>query len=334
MAKPPKKVVEYRVYDLPIDFPAILLDGDQWRISDIMSNRLHFHNCMEIGYCHSDSGTLVFEGEKVPFRAGDITFIPRHIPHTTCSAKGTKALWSYVFIDLESMLHDMLPIDAGFELGSPEKPINHYLLNRDQYPRLYFLTTSVLEELRERKANCMPVIRSLLLVLYYELLRILDEQKNRETDQNNKTFVLKPALEYISLYYTGHIEMKTLADLCCLSETHFRRTFVSVMGTSPLSFITAARINQACVLLISTDKSILSIAESVGITSISSFNRSFSQIMGVTPREYRNTSNRDGITPQHKYVLTYKGWTAPDVRPKYFEEGDTGENPPFIEDVQ
>lgn len=97
MPKPKKPVIEYRHYSLPIDFPVLLLSGDRWRISDIKSEHLHFHNHMEIGICYSDGGIMEIKGESVPFRAGDITFIPRYLPHTTYSSPNNASLWAYIF---------------------------------------------------------------------------------------------------------------------------------------------------------------------------------------------------------------------------------------------
>lgn len=97
MPRKKKPVIEYRHYSLPIQFPVLLLSGDRWRISDIKSEHLHFHNHLEIGICYSDSGIMEIKGEAVPFKAGDITFLPRFLPHTTYSSKDSASLWSYLF---------------------------------------------------------------------------------------------------------------------------------------------------------------------------------------------------------------------------------------------
>lgn len=91
MAKSKRAVTEYRSYYLPTHFPVLLLSGDYWKISDIPSGSLHFHNCLEIGICHSDSGTLEINGEKQTFHAGDVTVLPRNVPHTTSVHQARKA---------------------------------------------------------------------------------------------------------------------------------------------------------------------------------------------------------------------------------------------------
>ena len=103
MARPSKNIIEYRIYELEPDKPFLCLSGEEWRISDVLSDRLHFHNCLEIGYCLSDSGFLGFENDvTVPFAARDIFLIPRFVPHTTCSAPGCRSRWDYLFVDLDA----------------------------------------------------------------------------------------------------------------------------------------------------------------------------------------------------------------------------------------
>ena len=100
MAKPKKTVIEYRNYELPMNFPVLLLTGDRWHISDVKSGKLHFHNCLEIGVCHTDIGFIEFDNTPVAFKAGDMTFISRNVPHTTYSSKGEASLWSYILFSL------------------------------------------------------------------------------------------------------------------------------------------------------------------------------------------------------------------------------------------
>lgn len=70
MSRPPRTVIEYRNYELPADFPIQMLSGENWRISDVPSGVLHFHNCLEIGLCESDGGFLGFRGESGPSGRG------------------------------------------------------------------------------------------------------------------------------------------------------------------------------------------------------------------------------------------------------------------------
>ena len=136
------------------------------------------------------------------------------------------------------------------------------------------------------------------------------EAAGKPASKNSKVFPLKPALEYIHDHYMEPCDTSTLANLCHLSQTHFRRLFLSCMGSTPLQFVISTRIYQACVLLVNTNEPVLNIAQAVGMPSVSSFNRNFQQVMDMSPRQYRaSTAHR---SPRKGQILPFKGWTMPE----------------------
>ena len=118
--------------------------------------------------------------------------------------------------------------------------------------------------------------------------------------------MLTPALNYINENYMRKIAVDELAEMCHLSTTHFpAAVFFSIMGSNPHNFINQTRITRACTMLQTTDQAILSIAETVGFTSVSSFNRCFQQMIGVTPRQYRSPDHNNlkpPAPPEHRAV--------------------------------
>jgi len=307
MAKTRHNVVEYRIYDLPLDFPALCLTGESWRISDVPSNRLHFHNCMEIGFCHTDSGRLTFEDGEVPFAAGDVFIIPRHIPHTTCSTQGCRSMWSYLFVDFDALAADV-PVSG--DLYVSKGVIDKYMkLDAAGDPRLHFLCSTLLEEARKDDAEARGMFRLYSLAMLAELNR-RKPAESKPAAKNSKVFPLKPALEYIHEHYAEPCDAETLASLCFLSQTHFRRLFLACMGSTPLQFVISTRIYQACIRLVNTDEPVLSIAQAVGMPSVSSFNRNFQQVMGMSPRQYRDSAHRP--SPRKGSILPYRGWMVPE----------------------
>jgi AraC-like DNA-binding protein len=318
MNKNKRVIIEYRVYNLPLDVPAIILAGEDWRISDEISSRLHFHNCLEIGFCHSDEGELVFEGgEKQAFRAGDATIIPPYVPHTTYSRKGTRSLWSYIFIDLNEILS---PIFSGQDFLTEKNAsiaLKYCLFNAGNSPRLYQNALDLFDELRDKKSNWEQAVKALSFLLNNELIHRHEEKcvpgKGRETE----AFILKPALEYIRDNYKNHITIKDLSDICFISENHFRRLFLSIMGTSPLNYINETRIKHACALLENSDMPVLNVSNAVGINSFSNFNRYFKSLIGLSPREYRKMPSKGNLNLKPKYVLTYQGWLNPEEHPEH-----------------
>ena len=128
-----------------------------------------------------------------------------------------------------------------------------------------------------------------------------------------RTGVLTPALDYIRTNYAEDFYIESLAELCHLSPTHFRRLFLACMDQTPLQFVISTRIYQACLLLANTNDPVLSIAQAVGMPSASSFNRNFQQVVGMSPRQYRASLDQNGDGSRRSgEVLAYKGWMLPD----------------------
>jgi AraC-like DNA-binding protein len=313
MPRKKKTIIEYRHYSLPVNFPVFLLSGERWRISDIKSEHLHFHNCLEIGICHSDSGIMEFQGDSVPFKAGDITCVPRHLPHTTYSSPNTASLWSYIFFAPEELFKNLFRnSDNNFERPMSAMKISSYILSKEKYPKVHTLAITIVDELKHQNPYYRESAQGLLLSLYIELMRIYSKKENseeRKADHNlEQTFVISPVLDFIYKNYMSSITIEFLADLCHLSTTHFRRMFHEIMGSAPLEFVNSTRIDEACKLLRSTEDSILSISEQVGFHSISSFNRCFSKLIGESPREWRNKTLQSEAQSAKASILEFTGW--------------------------
>ena len=79
------------------------------------------------------------------------------------------------------------------------------------------------------------------------------------------------------------IRIEELADVCHISETHLRRIFQESMRMPPVEYINWVRIRAACKELRKTNASVSDIALHCGFTTISTFNRNFRKILGVSP---------------------------------------------------
>lgn len=322
MAKQKNVITEYRNYYLPMHFPVLLLSGDYWRISDVPSGRLHFHNCLEIGICHSDSGTMEFYGDPLRFQAGDVTVIPRNVPHTTYSAPGTESHWSYLFFDPQELFRSLLPSTwKNHDLSIFAFKGYKHILGKKEYPTVYYLVENIIRELEEQKPSYQISAKGMLLSLYIELYRIQSLENTPPHVENDRSaaenipdnsLVIAPALDYIEDNYMQQFTIEFLADLCHWSPTHFRRVFHDIMGTSPLDFVNNTRIMKSCNLLRSTEHSILDISEMVGFHSVSSYNRYFIKVMQMSPRDYRKQIVQTDMRAKNQSILEYAGWMFPE----------------------
>jgi AraC family transcriptional regulator len=86
--------------------------------------------------------------------------------------------------------------------------------------------------------------------------------------------------------------LRDMSRVAYLSAFHFNRVFHQITGLPPAKFISAMRLNEAKRLLLNTNLSITNISFDVGYTSLSTFNRRFTQRVGLGPREFRYLADR------------------------------------------
>ena len=309
MSKPKKTLIEYRNYELPLHFPVLVLTGEEWYISDVKSGKLHFHNCLEIGICHKDSGFMEFGSEVVPVKAGDVTFVSRNVPHTTYSTKGQSSLWSYIFVNPDELLKGVFDGSSPYaDLFLDMTQNLQLVLDKAAYREVYLLIEQILDEMMKKDMNYQLSVKGLFLALFMKLMRIYAGQRQElleKKESHENAIVITPALEHIRENYMQDFSIEDLADMCHLSQTHFRRIFHEIMNTSPLDYLNTTRILQSCILLRTTEDSILSVSEQVGFRSVSSYNRHFAEKMGSQPSDFRRKMTKI----DNASIMKYTGWT-------------------------
>ena len=97
---------------------------------------------------------------------------------------------------------------------------------------------------------------------------------------------LNAVVEHITANQHRPIAVDEMATLCNLSVPAFCRWFKQVFQCSFVAYMTERRIEQACRLLETSDLSVSAIGDQVGFESYSNFNRAFTKMKQVPPREY------------------------------------------------
>lgn len=118
------------------------------------------------------------------------------------------------------------------------------------------------------------------------VLFMLSQHKNSSPD--TAEYEQNPAAAYINRHYNEILSIDELAQVFHVSKEHLCRKFKASTGLTLTEYINSIRINHACELLCTTDRSITDIALAVGFNSYMYFNRVFNKIMKVPPSEFRS----------------------------------------------
>ncbi len=291
--KKKKPKMEFRYYKMPEGRKVFALLGEKWiqqygRDIDF----LHFHNYMEIGYCYEGSGVLTLGKEDCRFEGGEFSVIPKNYPHTTNSDENTVSRWEYLFVDAEGILRNLAGGEHPMRTERMIRRLNSraLFLKEKDHPELRGQVRKVLDTMRLAEDYYQEEATGILAAFFAGIAREnadYSEQDESGVDDSRFSLMLTQVLEYINVHYGEPIKVKELADMCHISETHFRRIFSSYMEMSPLEYINQVRIRMACELLNRTDEPVADIAVKCGFSTNSTFNRNFRQIMGATPMEWR-----------------------------------------------
>jgi AraC-like DNA-binding protein len=106
--------------------------------------------------------------------------------------------------------------------------------------------------------------------------------------------------------YALELDVGAMAGIAAVSPAHLIRTFRLVFGETPHRYLQRRRVERAMFLLRSTDSSVTDVCFAVGFGSLGTFSRTFREIVGESPSEFR-TSGEPVAVP----TCFAMSWTRP-----------------------
>jgi transcriptional regulator GlxA family with amidase domain len=108
---------------------------------------------------------------------------------------------------------------------------------------------------------------------------------SREVEELNRR--LLRARDLMDRAYAEPLDVRSVAAAAYLSEAHFTRSFRAAFGETPHRYLQRRRVERAMFLLRDTERSVTDICFDVGFTSLGTFSRTFRDIVGEAPTDYR-----------------------------------------------
>ena len=108
---------------------------------------------------------------------------------------------------------------------------------------------------------------------------------SREVEDLNRR--LLRARDAMDRAYAEPLNVRAVAAVAHISEAHFIRSFRATFGETPHRYLQRRRVERSMFLLRETDRSITDVCLDVGFSSLGTFSRTFTTIVGETPSAYR-----------------------------------------------
>lgn len=245
----------------------------------------HVHPFNEIFYLSSGECTSFIDHNIYKFGKGDLVIVPGGCLHKTVYTG--KGIHERIVISFRQEITDWIKEQIGAEylkncmvpgvINIPEKRRNYVdsLLDKLMFEND---TPDILST---------AFIKAGLVELLLFIIRCKEYEDNviKEIDVDNRK--IQEVATYIFEHYTENILLEDVADKFDMSKSFLSKRFKTATGFGFKEYIINLRIQNACRLLLETNKSITDIAFECGFNDSNYFGDSFRKIKGISPRKYR-----------------------------------------------
>lgn len=115
-------------------------------------------------------------------------------------------------------------------------------------------------------------------------------RRNAKTENINRDPRIQVVVDYLTPHLNESFTIQSLSEMAQVSQTSFRRLFKAHTGKSPSDYIRELRMTSAARMLLTSDREIAEIGYQVGFSDANYFSRTFRQVFGVSPHQYRRIS--------------------------------------------
>ncbi len=250
---------------------------------------LHYHDCLEINYVVSGSGVNFIDNNSYIMNEGDL-FIINNLSHHMAISNNNLEMKIITFNPQLLFTNDLKNFEYLKPFYKTNKLDNNKInLSENNKELVFNLIKRIETEWKHKEIGYQLFIRAQLmelLAIFYRTLKtevsdgiLSKEQLNYEKIRNS--------VEYLNINYKQDISLEGLASMSNMSRNYYCTFFKQVMNMTTIQYIDLIRINRATILLKTTSKSVLEIAEESGYNNLSSFNVAFKKITNQTPTNYR-----------------------------------------------
>lgn len=250
----------------------------------------HFHPSIEINYLQKCDMTYSFSGHEVELRRGRFCVFWAAHPHRKIGVKDSGTMTN-VYVSLSEFLQWSLPSEfvnillSGAVLTTlKEQDGDAALANR--FASEVEAKDTLWQRLHAREMQAR--LHRMALEGWDVIYQPKDTQKTVLIG-GHAIVHFEKMLRFVALNFASKIGVADVAEAAGLSQGHATALFKQMLGRTIMGHIKDMRIVHARMLLVETDRKILTIAMECGFGSLSSFYQCFQNYAGTSPVAFRKS---------------------------------------------
>lgn len=248
----------------------------EWNMADLQT-----HDFYEIYYLIKGERNIFIEDKIFTIKENSVVIIPPFYMHKT-EGGPYKRLNLYISSDLldenEKKFLTCCASSFSFELEKNKASAVLSLF------KPYLKQQSQKDPLLKRYS--LPFAKAFLYMLQTSNLSPVSHSQ-RVTKSNETESSILDIVAYINNHFRENITLDLLKSKFFISKNTLCKNFQQVMKCSVIEYCSAVRLNEARLLLLTTDKSIEEISRLCGYSSANYFSLFFKSKTGIAPSDYR-----------------------------------------------
>lgn len=227
-------------------------------------------------YCTEGSGTIIVEGKEFTLGENQAFCIPHFKKHVYYACEDNP--WSILWVHLKGEDTRFFPLnDCSTIVFNSENAKN----------RMHFLFDLLFRVLdgNYTLGNFIYISQVLSLILAETYHR---EKANTTLEQNKHVTNI---IRYMSKHLGENLTLDDIVKEFDLSKSYLNATFQKYTQHAPMDFFINLKMKRACRLLRVSDSYIYEVAQQLGYSDQYYFSRIFKKVVGVSPKEYKNSDN-------------------------------------------
>lgn len=225
-------------------------------------------------FCTEGSGTIVVEGTEYILHENEAFCIPRFRGHRYFACPEDP--WSILWVHFKGEDVAFYPIEECCVV----KFNTQHATNRMHF--LFDLLFRVLEG-NYTLGNFIYISQVLSLIL----AETYDREKGNTTLEQNKH--VTNVVKYMYQHLNENLTLEQIVQEFELSKSYLNAVFQKYTQHAPMDFFINLKMKRACEMLRSTDVYVYEVAQALGYTDQYYFSRIFKRVVGMSPREYKNS---------------------------------------------
>jgi len=239
-------------------------------------------------YGLSGKAELAMAGQRYAIESGDLGIIPPGTPYLE-RVFDRRQNFQLLWFCCQPRKNRVSIRSSRYAGGAGIQTVDEAII--ETRPDLTALFVRTVDEVQSRTRGWCSLLRASVNEVLLAAMRHLEKCGTGLSAEENQKTMVENAKAYIQSGFARPLTLKEISSEVYLSPNYFSTLFAKATGMTVFDYVQQVRLDEARRLLEETKLPVRDVARQTGYPTAAHFARTFKQLTGASPREFRNASN-------------------------------------------